>query len=91
MALATDNLRTLDAYLRAANHLTAVRSTCRRTRSCANRYYFSIDALRRSRRQLPDVSALTEECKKMLDRHRAYVAEHLKDMPEIRDWRWAAE
>ena len=25
----------------------------------------------------------------MLDRHHAYVVEHLEDMPEVRDWTWA--
>jgi xylulose-5-phosphate/fructose-6-phosphate phosphoketolase len=54
-----------------------------------SRYDLCIDALRRSRRQLPNAAALVEECQKMLAKHRAYVGEHLEDLPEIRDWNWA--
>jgi xylulose-5-phosphate/fructose-6-phosphate phosphoketolase len=55
-----------------------------------SRYDICIDALRRARRTLPSARELTEECKKALAEHRAYVAEHLEDMPEIRDWTWTA-
>ena len=30
-------------------------------------------------------------CRQMLARHRAYLVEHLEDMPEIHDWTWASE
>jgi xylulose-5-phosphate/fructose-6-phosphate phosphoketolase len=53
-----------------------------------SRYDICMDAIRRSATKLPDAEALTEECQRMLSRHRAYVAEHLEDMPEIRDWTW---
>ena len=53
-----------------------------------SRYDICMDAIRRSRRQLPDAGELTDELRAMLDRHRAYVDEHLEDMPEIRDWTW---
>jgi xylulose-5-phosphate/fructose-6-phosphate phosphoketolase len=56
-----------------------------------SRYDICMDAIRRSRRTLPDAHELTEECRRMLARHRAYITEHLEDMPEIRDWTWAAE
>ena len=53
-----------------------------------SRYDLCMDAIRRSRRRLPDAEALTESCRRMLARHRSYVREHLEDMPEIRDWTW---
>jgi xylulose-5-phosphate/fructose-6-phosphate phosphoketolase len=56
-----------------------------------SRYDICMDAIRRARRQLPDAHELTEECQRMLARHRTYISEHLEDMPEIRDWTWAAE
>jgi len=55
-----------------------------------SRYDICMDAIRRSRSKLPDAAALTEECERMLRLHRAYVAEHLEDVPEIRDWTWAS-
>ncbi len=55
-----------------------------------SRYDICMDAIRRSRRRLPDARELTDSCRAMLARHRAYVHEHLEDMPEIRDWRWTA-
>jgi xylulose-5-phosphate/fructose-6-phosphate phosphoketolase len=53
-----------------------------------SRYDICMDAIRRSRRPLADARELADECLRMLARHRAYVAEHLEDMPEIRDWTW---
>ncbi|HMG20108.1 MAG TPA: phosphoketolase family protein, partial [Kofleriaceae bacterium] len=53
-----------------------------------SRYHLAIDAIRRSRRALPDAQALTDACRAMLARHAAHVAEHLEDLPEIRDWTW---
>jgi len=55
-----------------------------------SRYHIAMDAIRRSRRPLPDAKALTDACLAMLARHAAYVAEHLEDLPEIRDWTWGA-
>ena len=53
-----------------------------------SRYHIVMDALRRSRTQLPNAAELTAECERMLATHRAYIAEHLDDLPEIRDWKW---
>ena len=38
----------------------------------------------------PDGSAALDRrtAATMLDRHRAYIVEHLEDMPEVRDWVW---
>ncbi len=54
-----------------------------------SRYDICMDAIRRARRQPANARELTEECRRMLSRHHAYVDEHLEDMPEIRDWTWS--
>jgi xylulose-5-phosphate/fructose-6-phosphate phosphoketolase len=53
-----------------------------------SRFHIAMDAIRRSRRPLPDADALNRECLRNLDAHRAWVAEHFEDLPAIRDWRW---
>jgi len=53
-----------------------------------SRFHIAIDALRRARRPPDNAAELTAECRRMLDRHRAYVAAHFEDLPEIRDWTW---
>ena len=56
-----------------------------------SRYDIVMDAIRRSRRPLADAEALTQLCVRALAHHRAYIDEHLEDMPEIRDWTWTTE
>src|SRR6185503_17704754 len=51
-----------------------------------SRYHIAIDALRRSRRPVANAAELTAACHAMLVRHAAYIAEHMEDLPEIRDW-----
>jgi phosphoketolase len=34
---------------------------------------------------------LISECESLIVRAMAYSREHLKDMPEIRDWTWTEE
>jgi xylulose-5-phosphate/fructose-6-phosphate phosphoketolase len=55
-----------------------------------SRYHIAIDAIRRSRRPLPNAAQLTAACLDKLERHAAHIAEHFEDMPEIRDWTWTA-
>ena len=54
-----------------------------------SRYHLALDAMHRSRHTPAGVPALMEHCDNMLARHRAYIIEHLEDMPEVRDWTWA--
>jgi xylulose-5-phosphate/fructose-6-phosphate phosphoketolase len=53
-----------------------------------SRYHLAIDAIRRSRRPLPDTQVLIDACLEMLARQAEHLAEHLDDLPEIRDWTW---
>ena len=53
-----------------------------------SRYHIAIDAIRRARRPPPNAAELTAECRRLLDEHRAYIATHFEDLPEIRDWTW---
>jgi xylulose-5-phosphate/fructose-6-phosphate phosphoketolase len=53
-----------------------------------SRYHIAIDAIRRARRPPPHAAELTAECRRLLDEHRAHVAAHFEDLPEIRDWTW---
>jgi xylulose-5-phosphate/fructose-6-phosphate phosphoketolase len=55
-----------------------------------SRYHLALEALRRARRAPAGASELEAHCEEMLERHHAYVREHLKDMPEVRDWTWDA-
>jgi len=54
-----------------------------------SRYHLVIDALRRSRTQLPNAAALVATCNAILGRQAAYVAEHFDDLPDIAHWSWA--
>jgi len=53
-----------------------------------SRFHLAAEALRRAHRPPSNASLLIDECGAILKRHRAYVREHLEDMPEIRDWTW---
>jgi xylulose-5-phosphate/fructose-6-phosphate phosphoketolase len=55
-----------------------------------SRYHIAMDALRRSSRQLPNRPELERSCLAELARHRAYIAEHFEDLPEIQSWTWRA-
>jgi xylulose-5-phosphate/fructose-6-phosphate phosphoketolase len=53
-----------------------------------SRYHLALEALRRSRRVPERSGELGDYCRAQLDRHEAYVREHLEDMPDVRNWVW---
>ena len=54
-----------------------------------SRYHLAAHAVHRTRAFAPGIPELLEHCNDMLERHHAYVREHLDDMPEVRDWTWS--
>jgi xylulose-5-phosphate/fructose-6-phosphate phosphoketolase len=55
-----------------------------------SRFHLAIEALRRARRPPARADLLADECRGMLKKHSLYVREQFEDMPEIRDFTWAA-
>jgi xylulose-5-phosphate/fructose-6-phosphate phosphoketolase len=53
-----------------------------------SRYHLCKLAMQRAPRVRALVPSLIQECDAMLAKHRAYVRDHLEDMPEVRDWTW---
>jgi xylulose-5-phosphate/fructose-6-phosphate phosphoketolase len=53
-----------------------------------SRFHLCREALRRSRRVVPNADELIRSCDMQLARHHDYVRDHLEDMPEVRDWIW---
>jgi xylulose-5-phosphate/fructose-6-phosphate phosphoketolase len=53
-----------------------------------SRYHLTLEALRRARRVAERGAELAEYCRAQLEKHTAYVREHLEDMPEVRNWIW---
>ena len=53
-----------------------------------SRYHLVQEALSRVRVQPKGATELLALCESQLQRHHAYVREHLEDMPEVRDWVW---
>jgi xylulose-5-phosphate/fructose-6-phosphate phosphoketolase len=54
-----------------------------------SRYHLVVDALHNAARTPGGAQALEDWCTAKLAEHRAYVREHMEDLPEIRDWRVA--
>ncbi|MEO5652058.1 MAG: phosphoketolase family protein [Marmoricola sp.] len=52
-----------------------------------SRFDLVIDALNNSRTSLPGADELRVWCLSQLERHTAYVREHMEDLPEIQTWR----
>ncbi len=53
-----------------------------------SRFHLATEVLRRARRSPAGATDLAELCHDQLERHHAYVRQHLEDLPEIRDWTW---
>jgi xylulose-5-phosphate/fructose-6-phosphate phosphoketolase len=53
-----------------------------------SRFHVAIEALRRARHRPDNADLLIDECEATLRKHKAYVKEHLEDLPEIRNWKW---
>ena len=53
-----------------------------------DRYQLALDAIRRVPRLHDRVDEATARYRDTIARHRAYVAEHGEDMPEVLDWQW---
>jgi xylulose-5-phosphate/fructose-6-phosphate phosphoketolase len=53
-----------------------------------SRYHLAAEALKRARRPPGNTPALLAELDRAIDHHRAYVKEHMEDLPEIRNWTW---
>jgi xylulose-5-phosphate/fructose-6-phosphate phosphoketolase len=59
-------------------------------RNRVSRYDLVMDALNNARRTVRGSEALYAWCERQLERHHAYVVEHLEDLPQVRDWSWGA-
>ncbi|HTK19482.1 MAG TPA: phosphoketolase family protein [Mucilaginibacter sp.] len=56
-----------------------------------SRYHLAMEAVRRASIAQTRADAFLEYCQSMLHRHRQYICQHLDDMPEVKDWKWASE
>jgi xylulose-5-phosphate/fructose-6-phosphate phosphoketolase len=54
-----------------------------------DRYRLALDAIERVPRLAGMVAEAAEFHRRTIAHHKAYVAEHGDDMPEVRDWRWS--
>ena len=55
-----------------------------------DRYQLAFDAIQRIPRFHDKVQAAEARYWTSMERHRLYIGEHGEDLPEVRDWRWAA-
>ena len=54
-----------------------------------SRYHLAMEALRRVTRLRSKSEDVIQFFDEQLAKHRAYVEQHLEDMPEIKDWKWS--
>ena len=59
-------------------------------RNGMSRYHLCMLALRYAARTSYGAESMLQLCTTMLERHAAYVREHLEDMPEVQNWVWRA-
>ena len=57
-------------------------------RNGMSRYHLCMLALRYAARTSYGAESMLQLCTTMLERHEAYVREHLEDLPEVRNWVW---
>jgi xylulose-5-phosphate/fructose-6-phosphate phosphoketolase len=55
-----------------------------------DRYQLALDAIRRIPRFADRVESATARYWDTMERHKLYVSEHGRDMPEVEDWHWTA-
>jgi xylulose-5-phosphate/fructose-6-phosphate phosphoketolase len=56
-----------------------------------DRYRLALDVIERVPRLAASVPEATAIHQSTIERHKAYIAEHGDDMPEVRDWHWQHE
>ncbi|WP_058234645.1 phosphoketolase family protein [Devriesea agamarum] len=57
-------------------------------RNQADRYHLVLDAINNASRLPHGAGELARWCERKLAKHERYVVEHLRDMPEVRDWHY---
>ncbi|MED5501194.1 MAG: hypothetical protein VX950_10145, partial [Pseudomonadota bacterium] len=55
-----------------------------------SRMHLALDALRYLPDQWEGAAGLIEDLQALLQKHHAYIREHLDDIPEITQWVWSA-
>jgi xylulose-5-phosphate/fructose-6-phosphate phosphoketolase len=56
-----------------------------------DRYQLALDAISRIPRLRNEVNKATDRYWSTMERHKLYVSENGKDMPEVADWQWATQ
>lgn len=54
-----------------------------------SRYHLAIEALKRANKYKDKSMHIIKLLEAKLQKHKAYICEHLEDMPEIKDWKWS--
>jgi len=53
-----------------------------------SRYQLALEAIRRVERIQEQAAAAIQYFRAQLEKHPAYIREHLEDMPEVKNWKW---